>query len=76
LFGSGYERYDEPRRFVEKAFAPHGLFNEKRDTPPTVAGVLAFLTVGFNACTAPVLYRHPRFSGVLPKALLQLLIRT
>jgi hypothetical protein len=33
---------------------------------------VAFLTVGFNACTAPVLYRHSRFSGVLPEAILQL----
>jgi hypothetical protein len=49
---------------------------ENRDTTPTFAGVLAFLTVGFHACTAQVLYRHPRFSGILPEAMLQLEQRT
>jgi hypothetical protein len=72
LFGRGYDRFDERRRLVETGFAPDGIFNEKRDKTPTFAGVLAFLTVGFNACSAPVLYRHPRFSGVLPEAILQL----
>ena len=72
LFGRGYDRFDERRRLVGTGFAPDGIFNEKRDKPPTFAGVLAFLTVGFNACTVPVLYRHPRFSGVLPEAILQL----
>jgi hypothetical protein len=57
---------------VGTGFARDGIFNEKRDKIPTLAGVLAFLTVSFNACTAPVLYRHPRFSGVLLKAILQL----
>jgi hypothetical protein len=76
LFGRGYDRYDERRRLVGTGFIPSGMFNEKRDKPPTFAGVLAFLTIGFNACTAPVLYRHPRFSGVLPKSLLQLEQRT
>ena len=72
LFGHGYDRFDERRRLVGTGFTPGGIFNEKRDKPPTFAGVLVFLTVGFNACTVPVLYRHPRFSGVLPEAILQL----
>ncbi len=72
LFGRGYDRFDERRRFVESGFAPDGMFTENRDTTPTFADILAFLTVGFHACTAPVLYRHPRFSGVLPEAILQL----
>jgi hypothetical protein len=72
LFGRGYNLLDERRRLVETGFVPDGIFNEKRDKTPTFAGVLAFLTAGFNACTAPVLYRHPRFSGVLPEAILQL----
>jgi hypothetical protein len=59
LCGRGYDRFDERRRFVGTDFAPDGIFNEKRDKIPTFAGVLAFLSVGFNACTAPVLYRHP-----------------
>jgi hypothetical protein len=72
LFGRGYDRYDEQRRLVGKGFAATGIFNEQKDKAPTFAGVLAFLTVGFNTCTAPLLYHHPRFSGVLPRALLQL----
>jgi hypothetical protein len=72
LFGRGYDRYDEEHRLVGTGFAATGIFNEQRDKAPTFAGVLAFLTVGFNTCPAPVLYHHPRFSGVLPVALLQL----
>lgn len=71
LFGRGYERYDEQRRLAGTGFAATGIFNAQRDKAPTFASVLAFLTVGFNTCTAPVLYHHPRFSGVLPGALLQ-----
>ena len=51
---------------------PNGIFNNKSDKAPIFAGVLAFLTVGFNVCVGPVLYRHPRFLGTLPNALLQL----
>jgi hypothetical protein len=72
LFGAGYDRYDEHRRLVETGFMPNGIFSNKSDKAPTFAGVLAFLTVGFNACVGPVLYRHPRFSETLPDALLQL----
>lgn len=72
LFGRGYVRYDEQRRLMETGFTTDGIFNERRVKPPTYAGVLAFLTVGFNSCTSPVLYLHPRFSGILPEALLQL----
>jgi hypothetical protein len=75
LFGHSYDRYDEHLRLVETGFKPDGIFNEQREPrgkPPTFAGVLAFLTVGFNACTAPVLYHHPRFSGTLPVALQEL----
>jgi hypothetical protein len=72
LFGRGYNRFDERRQLVKTGFVPDGIFNEKRDETPTFAGILAFLTAGFNACTAPVLYHHPRFSGILPKAILQL----
>jgi hypothetical protein len=70
LFGRGYDRYDQRRRFVGSGFVPDGMFTENRETTPTFAGVLAFLTVDFHACTAPVLYRHPRFSGRLPEAML------
>lgn len=72
LFGGGFERYDENHRLVETGFLPNGIFNNKSDKAPTYAGVLAFLNVGFNICVGPVLYHHPRFSGTLPNALLQL----
>jgi hypothetical protein len=72
LFGHGYDRFDQRRRFGGSGFAPDGIFTENRETTPTFAGVLAFLTIGFHACTAPVLYRHPRFSGILPEAIVQL----
>jgi hypothetical protein len=49
LFGTGYDRYDEHRRFVETGFMPNGIFSNKSDKAPTFAGVLAFLTVGFHA---------------------------
>ena len=76
LFGSGCDSYDEHLRLVETVFKPSGVFSKKSDKAPTFAGVLAFLTVGFNSCVGPVLYRHPRFSGMLPEALLQLEQRT
>ena len=72
LFGSGFSRYDKNHRLVETGFLPNGVFNNKSDKSPTYAGVLAFLNVGFQVCTGPVLYLHPRFSGTLPDALLQL----
>ena len=43
---------------------------------PIVAGVLAFVGVGFTGFPDPVLYIHPRFQGVLPGAVLALEQRT
>jgi len=77
LFGRSYERCDQPRQLVETGFKPDGIFNKRSDkNDPSFAGVLAFLKAGFNCCSEPVLYRHPRFSGILPEALLQLEQRT
>jgi hypothetical protein len=55
-------------------FDPNGMFtyNLDKPEPPTFAGVLAFVEVGFQHTTQPVLYLHPRFSGSLPGALMQL----
>jgi len=72
LFGHTYDRYDEHLTLIETGFKPDGAFTKKSDKPPTYAGVLAFLTVGFRGMVGPVFYRHPRFSGVLPEPLLQL----
>ena len=72
LFGHSYERYDQHRKSVASGFLPDGVFKTKAVGEPTFAAILAFLTVGFNACRAPVLYLHPRFDRTLPKGLLQL----
>lgn len=71
LFGSFCDRYDENIEFIETVFEPNGSFNQGEGNP-TLAGILAFLTVGFSDVSTPVLYRHPRFTGELPAELLQL----
>lgn len=76
LFGRTFERQDELGRVVENGFRPTGTLNEKRDKAPTYAGVLAFLEMSFpGGGPAPVLYQHSRFSGTLPKAVLELELR-
>ena len=75
LFGRTFDRYDQLMRLVEVGFSPTGILNEKRDKAPTYSGVLAFLQMGFLGGTPPVLYQHPRFSGTLPKAVLELELR-
>lgn len=75
LFGRTYERRDWQHRLIETGFDADGAFTYnllRKVTPSTYAGVLAFLEVGFLGVSDPVLYLHPRFSGVLPEALLQL----
>lgn len=71
LFGHSYERYDVNGVSVESGYKPDGSFNQGEGNP-TLAGILAFLTVGFSDVSTPVLYRHPRFTGELPAELLQL----
>lgn len=73
LFGRTLDR----RRTVGgTGFSPTGALNEKRDKTPTYAGVLAFLEMSFpGGGPAPVLYQHSRFSGTLPKAVLELELR-
>lgn len=68
LFGHTYSRYGVQNILLEEGFKPDGEFTKPRNKPPTYAGVLAFLTVGFTRITAPVLYHHPRFAGQLPQA--------
>lgn len=68
LFGHTFERVDMNGQTVETGFDANGLFATRREGDPTYAGVLAFLEVGFQKCTDPVLYIHPRFSGGLPSA--------
>lgn len=69
LFGSTAEIYDEQFQNYKTDFVPDGVFTVKRNTEPNYAGALAFLHVGFPPCPLPILYRHPRYKGVLPQAL-------
>ena len=72
LYGRNFERLDGNHKVVETGFMADGEFSNKGNKAPTYAGVLAFLNVNFHVCSSPVLYRHPRFQGVLPRSLLQL----
>jgi len=65
LFGKHYEAYDSNLLLVERGFKADGLFM-KGEGEPTFAGILAFITVGFTSCSAPVIYHHPRFTNSLP----------
>ena len=39
---------------------------------PTYAGLLAFPLVGINRVDEPILFRHPRYAGMLPETILTL----
>jgi len=51
---------------ISTGFETDGDFLRPSAGRPTYAGVLAFGSVGFHPCDQPVLYKHPRFNGVLP----------
>lgn len=51
------------------SFKADGVFARKKEGESTIAGVLAFTELGIFRCSEPVLYVHPRFSGILPDAL-------
>lgn len=72
LFGRTYSRVDWQGNEVERGFEPDGVFMNTGDDAPTYAGVLAFLKTGFFGVSDPILYLHPRFSGIIPQPLLQL----
>lgn len=55
--------------FDSALFGRDGVFADKKDGQPTIAGVLAYIQVGFTRGSDPVLYVHPRYSGALPTAL-------
>jgi hypothetical protein len=71
LFGHTYEAYDIKRQLTERGFKTDGVFSTQSHKAPTYAGVLAFLQVGFLGGLGPVLYKHPRFSGILPESMLK-----
>lgn len=67
LFGRTSAFYDPQLDIlVPQEFSASGVFCEQRSGPPTFAGALAFVGTGFAMSTAPILYMHPRFEGVLP----------
>lgn len=70
LFGRTYEQFDPRLGVIGKGFQPDGLFAGRRSEPPILAGVLAFVNVGFRQIPDPVLYLHPRFTENLPESLL------
>jgi hypothetical protein len=72
LYGRSFEQLGRDRGVIAKGFRMDGEFNNKSDRAPTYAGILAFLNVNFHVCSSPVLYRHSRFQGALPRSLLQL----
>jgi hypothetical protein len=76
LFGLTFERVDQYGKTVATGFDPVGVFGANRPEPPTCAGVLAFMEMGFPGVADPVLYLHPRFTGVLPESLKRLEQRT
>jgi hypothetical protein len=76
LFGLTYEKVDYEGKTIETGFHPVGVFGAKRSEPPTYAGLLAFMEVGFPGVADPVLYLHPRFDGQVPESLKRLERRT
>lgn len=76
LFGRSFERVDLSGRVVERGFERTGLFARPGRAMPTIAGVLAYVGMDVTAGADPILFRHPRFVGNLPQALLQLEVRT
>ena len=76
LFGLTYEHVDHEGKTILSGFDPSGVFGIRRPEPPTYAGVLAFMEVGFPSVADPVLYLHPRFDGALPESLKRLEQRT
>jgi len=71
LFGQYVQHLDQYGQLSEPEFHADGYFTGGSGKP-TIAGVLAFLELGWTGARDPVLYLHPRFQGVLPQALLKL----
>jgi hypothetical protein len=78
LIGHSFVRLDIHHRPVETGFHLDGLLWKRgaASVPPTYAGVLAFLNIGFYEPPPPVLYPHPRFTGALGEAMQRLPRRT
>jgi len=66
LFGHDHLYVDENADPVRTEFIADGVLNPRGDGPPTYAGVLAYLEVGFRCSHEPILFLHPRFKGEIP----------
>ena len=77
LLGHSYERLGIHGEVIETGFSPNGIFSPIGNNPPTFSGALVFLNfASFVPCSMPILYRHPRFSGKLPRVFEMLELRT
>lgn len=76
LYGLTFETVDHEGKTIKTGLKPTGLFGIPRPEAPTVAAVMAYRSVGFTEVTDPVLYLHPRFTGVLPESLMNLEVRS
>lgn len=76
LYGREVIRLDASRTIASYSFDASGIFAAgPSDKAPTFAAALAFFHIGFGGSDGeadPVLYRHPRYQGSLPRALLDL----
>ena len=68
LFGTSVTQSDRSWNEVRRYRRRDGLFAGGAGEP-TISGVLAFPEVGFLRCADPVLWVHPRFEGMFPRAL-------
>jgi hypothetical protein len=68
LFGTSVTQRDRYGNGVGRYFQYDGLF-AGGEGEPTISGVLAFPKVGFLGCADPILWVHPRFEAVFPRAL-------
>jgi hypothetical protein len=72
LFGRSVAHYDVDMKDTgRRSFNPSGIFGRGHGEP-TFAGALAFADLGWTGGPDPILYEHPRFTGVLPSAVVRL----
>ena len=75
LFGRTVGYIDASGKERPGQFERSGLFAKLGGSTPTIAGVFAYIGMDVTAGNDPILYLHPRFTGVLPRALMALRVR-
>jgi hypothetical protein len=68
LFGTSETQFDRYMNEARRYRKNDGLFAGGAGEP-TISSVLTFPQVGFLRCADPVLWVHPRFEGMFPRAL-------